>query len=98
MYSYIWIEGEKNLDEFCMKRFGDKPRFLEHFASISGNGATAKIEKREVEDAEGYYHPMYLLTMRHDEGRFSTIDIEREKKKTYEDIGTDRKAILRKRG
>ena len=28
-YATIWIEGEKALDAFCMKRFGAKPHFVE---------------------------------------------------------------------
>ena len=29
MYTYIWIEGWENLQEFCKKRFNDRPYMCE---------------------------------------------------------------------
>ena len=96
MYSYIWIEGEKNLEEFCKKRFGDTPHFLEHFGEVSGNESHAKVEKREVERADGDYRLMFLLTMEHEQGRYTSGNIDEIRHWNYEQIRADRTAILRR--
>lgn len=98
MYSYIWIEGENNLYDFCLKRFGDTPCFLEHFGKVSGNGSCAKVEKREAETADGGYRLMFLLTMEHEQGRYTSGDIDNIRRWDYEQIRTDKTAILRRRG
>lgn len=103
MYSYIWIEDEKNLDEFCMKRFGDKPRFRETIGSVVGKGAIAKVHliyKYPAEDEPPYSgcHQMYLLYMEDDSGEYYYSQIQEIMRWPYEKIRTDRTAILRKRG
>ena len=79
MYSYIWIEDEKNLDEFCMKRFGESPRFLETIGRVAGKGASAKIHmiNKHLTDEELAdpnrrigYHDMYFLYMEHNSGKY----------------------------
>ena len=105
MYSYIWIEGEKNLDEFCMKRFGEKPHFMETIGRVSGKGASAKIHMinkyltdEELADPKRTisYHDMYFLYMEHNGGKYFQSEIEEIKRWDYEKIRTDRTAILRK--
>ena len=99
MYSYIWIEGEKNLDEFCMKRFGDRPRFLETIGRVSGKGASAKVHLiYKHDEQESRYREMYFLYMEHNSGKYFYSQIEEIERWPYEKIRTDRTAILRKRG
>lgn len=102
MYSYIWIEGEKNLNEFCMKRFGDRPRFMETIGHVSGKGASATIHHiyKYPSDDEPQYsgcHDMYLLYMEHSTGKYYWIEIEKIMRWNYEQIRADRTAILRRR-
>lgn len=101
MYSYIWIEGEKNLDEFCLKRFGARPRFMETIGHVAGKGASAKVRlnyKYPAEDEPPYSgcHEMYFLYMEHDSGQYTYYQLEEIMRWPYEKIRTDRAAILRK--
>lgn len=77
MYHYIWIEGEKNLNDFCLKRFGEKPTFSGTIGRASGKGASAKVHmiNKHLTDAELAdphrslsYHDMYFLYMEHHKG------------------------------
>ena len=106
MYSYIWIEGEKNLEEFCMKRFGDRCRFMETIGHVSGNGASAKIHMinkyltdEELADPERTlsYHDMYFLYMEHNNGKYSFSELEQIMRWNYEQIRADKTAVLRRR-
>ncbi len=102
MYSYIWIEGEDNLNNFCMKRFGEKPRFMETIGSVSGKGASAKVHhiyKYPAEDEPPYSacHNMFLLYMEHYEGKHYWIEIEKIMRWDYEQIRADKTAILKRR-
>ncbi|MDE6803154.1 MAG: hypothetical protein K2J29_00775 [Muribaculaceae bacterium] len=96
MYSYIWIEDEKNLNEFCLKRFGETPKFADNIGRITGNGESAKVHKIYKDDADGNYHQMYFLWMSHERGRYGNSEINEIKRWNYEKIKTDRTAILRK--
>lgn len=103
MYSYIWIEGEKNLNEFCMKRFGEKPHFMETIGRVAGKGASAKVHliyKYPADDEPPYSgcHEMYFLYMEHDTGEYTFYQLQEIMRWPYEKIRTDRAAILRKRG
>ena len=87
-YIYKWIEGRKNLDEYCMKRFGETPRFMETIGRVG----EAKVYYMYKRKEDGSYAEMYLLFMRHEKGTVSWInDVE---KMTYEQIRSDRTAIL----
>ena len=87
-YIYKWIEGRKNLDEYCMKRFGETPRFMETIGRVG----EAKVHYMYKCKEDGSYAEMYLLFMRHEKGTVSWInDVE---KMTYEQIRSDRTAIL----
>lgn len=103
MYSYIWIEGEKTLNEFCEKRFGCRPSFMETIGRVSGKGASAKVHliyKYPADDEPPYSgcHEMYFLYMEHDNGKYYQSQIDEIKRWSYEQIRADRTAILRKRG
>ena len=103
MYSYIWIEGEKKLNEFCMKRFGDTPRFMETIGKISGNGAFAKVHNiykypAEDEPPHSGCHNMYFLYMEHTAGKYYYSQLQEIMRWPYEKIRVDKTAILCKRG
>ena len=89
MYIYKWIEGERNLNDFCAKRFNEKPRFVETIGSVTG----AKIWMIYKKRPDGYYTDMYLLFMRHEKG--TICDIGELSKMTYEQIILDRNSILK---
>lgn len=87
-YITKWIEGEKNLHEFCIKRFGEKPRFVETIGRV-GDAKVELIYKWK----EGYgYVAMYLLYMQHPTGTIHYFDDIR--RMTYEEIRADRTSIL----
>lgn len=104
MYTWIWIEGEKALNEFCEKRFKERPRFIENCGHV-GKARVRQIYKYiydENGDVVGVAH-MFLLYMEAPsgmergnvigEGMFS--DIQRM---TYEEIRADKTSILKRRG
>ena len=84
-----WIEGETSLDEFCIKRFGEKPRFVETIGKV---GYNAKVYKCYKEKEEGYYTQMFLLTMPHEKGTIT--DIQTILRMTYDEIRADKSSIL----
>lgn len=87
-YIYKWIEGERNLNEYCMKRFGEIPKFVETIGKV----ANAKV-RLIYKEKEGDFTAMYLLYMHHPSGTVYHInDIETM---TYEQIRTDRSALLK---
>lgn len=91
MYQVKWIEGENNLNDFCQKCFKADPQFIENI----GHCGPATIHKlyiyRPDNDA---YSQMFLLFMEHERGTFSYDQIEKLKELTYEQIRTDKTAIL----
>lgn len=90
-FIYKWIEGRKNLDAYCEKRFGEKPRFVETIGRVGYEGA--KVHMIYKHKANGGFAEMYLLYMQHPNGHVYWIsDIETM---SYEDIRADRTAILR---
>lgn len=94
MWSYLWIEGERNLHEFCLKRFKELPRFIE----TTGRCKEAIIRLiYKLEDGYGGAHEMYFLKMKHDKGVYDGNEIDEIQHWTYEQIKTDRTAILRRR-
>lgn len=88
-FIYKWIEGRKNLEEYCQKRFNAKPRFMETI----GYAGEAKIHLIYKPKQGGGYAEMYLLFMPHPKGTVYWIsDIETM---SYEEIRADRTALLR---
>lgn len=90
MYITIWIEGEENLNDFCMKRFKEKPRFVETVGSV---GLSAKIHMiYKYREDKKRYTEMYLLFMQHPKGEVGYInDITNQ---TYEEIRANKSSIL----
>lgn len=88
-YTTIWIEGEENLRRFCVKRFKEKPSFVETIGRVCG--AKIHLVHKWREDRQRYVD-MYLLFMPHPNGR--CYDINDERKKSYEEIRRTKGAIL----
>ena len=88
-YIYKWIEGYDNLQDFCLKRFKEKPRFIETIGRV----AEATIHLIYKSKPSGEYAEMYLLFMPHPSGTIYHID--QISQMTYEDIRLDRNSMLR---
>lgn len=88
-YTTIWIEGEENLRRFCVKRFKEKPSFVETIGRAGG--AKINLVYKWREDKQRYVD-MYLLFMPHPNGR--CYDINDERKKSYEEIRSTKGSIL----
>ena len=87
-YIYKWIEGEKNLKEYCVKSFGEQPHFIETIGRV-GEAKVELIYKHK----EGYgYVDMYLLYMPHPQG--TIWDFNDLRRMTYAEIRADRTAIV----
>lgn len=95
MYVTKWIEGEENLREFCLRRFKEKPRFVETIGHVGGDAATIHMIYKWREDKHRYTD-MYLLFMRHEQGTVGDFGLSDIMHQSYEDIRTDRTAILRR--
>lgn len=89
-YIYKWIEGWNEMQEFCQKRFNARA----HFCETIGACGEAKIWMIYKHKKEGGYAEMYLLFMPSEKG--TIYDIGKLSTMSYEDIRTDRNAILRK--
>lgn len=89
-FIYKWIEGDDNLNEYCLKRFGEKPKICEHHGKV-GN---ARIVKTEKEKPDGYFHIFYLLYM--EDAKGVIYDINNITRMTYEQIRADRSALLKR--
>lgn len=91
MYITKWIEGERNLEDFCQKRFHESPRFVETIGHFQGNQAKVYKIYKYREDRQEYV-PMYLLFMEHPKG--TVPDISSIQHQTYEQIRTDKGSVL----
>ncbi len=85
----IWIEGEKNLENFCKRRFGQQPRFVETIGRVGP--ATVHLKYKWRDDKQRYV-AMFLLFMEHQNG--TCHDINEEGRKTYEEIRRTKGSIL----
>lgn len=102
MITWIWIEGEKALNEFCLKRFKDKPHFCENSGRVM-QARVAQIYKyvyKEDGETVDRVAQMFLLWM--DAPNDNCINLAGDgqlsdiQRMTYENIKADRTAILRK--
>ena len=89
MYIYKWIEGRNNLNDFCLKRFKTKPKFN----GTIGHAEDATIHLIYKRKEDGSFTEMYLLFMKHKDGVI--CDINEVDRMTYEQIRTDKTAILK---
>ena len=94
-YVYMWVEGNDNLHDFCKKRFGERPTFVEKNIGQCGN---AKIYRKYKRDKEGHWHDMYFIFMTHTSGTMSRHEIMEKIYNTYcyEQVITDRNSLLKR--
>lgn len=98
MITWIWIEGEKALDEFCLRRFKERPRMVETCGKV-GPARVRLIYKHD--DQAGKYREMYLLYMDApsgmEKGNLSESGpfFDEIQRMSYEEIRTDKTAILK---
>ncbi len=81
MYICGIIKGEEACDAYCLRRWGERPRYWEHFAHI-GDVTIERIEAKDPED--GLYSRYCLLFMPHPDG--TTGDTSELRKQAYESI------------
>ena len=96
-FIYFWVEGYNEINDFCQKRLGERPQFVETI----GHCGNAKIYNIYKIDKEGKWHNMYFVFMRHKSGTMTYYELMENiyhKYKTYEQIGTDRNSLLKRRG
>jgi hypothetical protein len=92
MYTFMWIEGEKNLNEFCLQRFRSKPRFMETIGHV-GPATVYLIYK--YDDATEKYREMYLLTMQHPNGTVTEGGLRELQTMDFAEIRRTRGTILK---
>lgn len=102
MITWIWIEGENALNDFCERRFKEKPHWMENTGRLT-RAKVAQIYKyvyKEDGETVDRVAQMFLLWMdapndncKNLAGDGQLSDIQRL---TYEEIKADRTAILRK--
>jgi hypothetical protein len=93
LYAYIWVEGEKNLNDFCVKRFGAKPSFTETIGHCD-SATIYRIDK--FDERKQRYTDMYLLIMQAPSGTLTHNEIiDKIYGMSYDEIRADRRAILR---
>lgn len=90
MYITKWIEGEQNLNDFCLKRFKETPRFVETIGKVGTSAKVYLIYKWRQDKQK--YTDMYLLFMEHSKGTVGDInDIQHQ---TYESIRANKSSLL----
>ena len=87
-YICKWIEGEKNLMDYCIKRFGEKPKFVETVGKV---GEATAWYTYKLKEGHGYV-AMYMLFMKHEKGE--VCDLMEKFKMSYEEIRADKSSIV----
>ncbi len=90
MYITKWIEGEANLNDFCLRRFGEEPRFVETIGRVGPAAKVYYLYKWRTDKQK--YTPMYLLFMEHPKGTVG--DISDYQHMTYEEIRANKDSLL----
>ena len=91
LYTYKWIEGERNLETFCAKCFKAKPTFTETIGHC--DAATIELTyKFRADRAE--YVPMFFLYMQHHTGTVSWNELRQIRHYDYEQIRADKSSLL----
>lgn len=96
MYIYKWIEGIKNLEDFCLKRFKEKPRFLETIGHCGPATIWMVYKYLDENDWGKGCTQMFLLFMEHNSGKTLFTDIQEIFKWSYEKIRVDRTSVLKR--
>lgn len=89
MLTYGVIKGERDLRNYCQKRWQQYPLFNGVFAHI-GN-CTIELIYEQTHD-EGQYEQYYILYMPHERGVYDEVTI---RSKVYEDIRAGRVSLLK---
>lgn len=98
MITWVWIEGWKALEEFCLHRFKERPRFIETCGKV-GPAKIRLIYKHDEQAQE--YREMYLLYMDAPIGMEkgnvagSGQFFDEIQRMTYEKIRADKTAIVK---
>lgn len=93
-YVYFWVEGYNEINDFCQKRLGERPRFVETI----GHAGDATIYNIYKSDKDGKWHNMYFVFMRHKSGKMTYYELMENiyHKCDYEQIRTDRNSLLKR--
>lgn len=97
MMTYIWIEGERNLNEFCEKRFRARPQWLETIGRVG----VAKVRLIYKQKPDGHYTDCYLLYMNAPHATTPNavpdgVLFDEIQRWTYEQIRADKTSIVKK--
>ena len=65
-YIYAVIKGEKALDKYCEKRWGERPRFVESFAHINEVTIERIEEMSPTDDGYRQYFILYMVDQKHE--------------------------------
>ena len=60
-YIYAVIKGEAALDKYCVKRWGERPRFMESFAHVSDVTIERIEEMSPTDDGYKQYYILYMV-------------------------------------
>ena len=90
MYITKWIEGEQNLNDFCLRKFNETPRFIETIGEVGTSAKVHRVYKWREDKLR--YTTMYLLFMEHPKGTVG--DISDIRHQTYESIRANRSSLL----
>jgi hypothetical protein len=93
MYNYLWIEGERNLQEYCQRRFKETPRFMETIGHVGPVTVYLKYKKKG-----DYYTPCYLLFMEARQGSGNAVtwgELKIIEKWSYDKIRANKNSILK---
>jgi hypothetical protein len=92
--TYIWVEGEANLGNFCRRRF---PGEQLHWVESIGHIGEAVVEMVYKQHGDGF-HKMFLLYMEIDKGEIFPSELNQIRRMSYEQIRADKHSILHARG
>lgn len=105
MMTYIWIEGERAMREFCKRRFGDTPKMLESYGTV-GTAKVYNASKEKYNDDGTFSHcaDMFLLYMPVSDNDAMTRKIpnlvtstelhDKIKRMSYDEIRADKSSII----
>jgi len=93
-YIYAVIKGEKFLDEYCEKRWNERPHFMESFAHINEVTIERIEEMSPTDDGYKQYFILYMVDPKRESLLTSFSQI---RKRVHEDIRTGNIALLNDR-
>lgn len=95
MYIYKWIEGEKEMIDFCLKRFNMKPYFCETIGHCGPATIHMIYKYRDSNDLSKGCVQMFFLFMDHQNGKVGYMELCDIEKWSYEKIRADRSSIVK---